>query len=394
MVVAALIPFLLAWLGLAHADEDGVAIQAELDRVRAEIAGEVHLAAYDLVDEMAYGWINDPVFAKPTPVVLAEVTVPVGLGTGMAALIENHIGTVLTQNPRTNMQLVHCPSCTAVVVHSGPEGTVVTRGYDNPRVLEEMGDNTGKHALFVDFEAEGSWLVMRARLTKLTPDLPIVWSHTLASSASTPSLLREASDLKSAAEARAEYLDTLQSRGPVTIPLRFAVRTYAQPWTDQGTPPPPFLWLQTGAEIATTDSRAWFSSLVLGYSFIPQAYQGIMGQARIYRLLGGPSRSLTRPNPYAYVGVAAISVWGPATAAFREETLTADELLTDSELAAPRNTFGALQGGFDVRIGNRVGLGMFLESLPVLRNSNNIGQYAAIGTLRFQTFGTEVTFCF
>ncbi len=35
--------------------------EAELDRVRAQIADEVQLAAYDLVDELVYGWVQDPV---------------------------------------------------------------------------------------------------------------------------------------------------------------------------------------------------------------------------------------------------------------------------------------------------------------------------------------------
>ncbi len=370
---------------------------AELERVRAEVGGEVQLAAYDLFDELAYGWTQEPVFEAPTPVVLAGVTVPVGLGTGMQALLENHIAAVLGENPTTNIQLVHCPSCTAVVVHSGPEGTVVTRGIDNPKVLEEVGGATGKHALFIDVEAEGAWLVLRARITRLTPELPIVWSHTVTTSAGSPALLREATDLKSAAEARKEYLDALRNRGPVLIPLRLAIHAYARPRNRSGgTPPPPLIWLQSGVELGATDGRAWTSSLMVGYSFIPQAYQGIMGEARVSRLLTGRARSLTHPDLYGFVGAAVMSVWGPATGSFQVEPLTVDDILLAQELEpkGPRQAFGGLQVGVDLRLGNRMGISTFLERLPSLGRSKNIGDHTRILGIGFQSFGTEVTFWF
>lgn len=367
---------------------------AELDRLRAEVADEVQLSAYDLVDELVYGWTSEPVFDKPTPVVLASVTVPVGLGTGLEALLENHLNAVLAANPTTNLQLVHCPTCTAVVVHSGPEATVVSRGIDDPAVLDELGGATGKHALFLDVEAEGTWLVLRARLTRLTPDLPIVWSHTIASSAGTPALLRQPHDLKSAAEARQDYLDALHDRGPVTIPLRFVVRSYARPAEDTGVPPPPFIWFQTGAELGATDARAWTASVLLGYSIIPEAYQGLMAQARISRLLTGRARSMSRPDLYAFVGAALLTVWGPATGAFQEEVLTADELILALQGDDPRYTFGTLHLGLDLRLGNRIGLSTFLETMPSLSSTENIGSYADVAGIRFQSLGTEVTFCF
>ena len=367
---------------------------AELERSRGEIAGEVHLQAYDLIDELAYGWLQEPVFTTPTPVVLAGVSVPVGLGTGMQALLENHISAVLTANPRTNIQLVHCPSCTAVVVHSGPQGTVVSRGYDNPAVLAELGEGTGRHALFVDVEAEGAWLVLRARITRLTPELPIVWSHTLATSASTPSLLRQSDDLKSAAEARAEYLDVLEGRGPVSIPFRIMVRSYARPWSDDNIGAPPFVWAQTGVELGATGSKAWTSSALLGVSFIPQAYQGLMAQARVSRLITGKSRSLTRPDLYGFLGAAVISVWGPATTAFQETPITADDVLTAADGDSFRTSFGALHIGADLRLGNRMGFSMFLETVPAYAGSSNLGEFVYFATISFQTIGTEVTFWF
>ncbi len=367
---------------------------AELERVRTEIADQVHLYAYDLVDEVVYGWSREPIFDTSTPVVLAGVTVPVGLGTGMQALVENHIAAVLAENPSTNMQLVHCPTCTAVVVHSGPEGTVVSRGLDNPDVLAELGGATGQYALFIDVEAEGTWLVLRARVTRLTPDLPIVWSHTVTTSADAPALLREATDLKSATEARKEYLDALHDRGPLTVPLRFAVRSFARPDGRNGTPPPPFIWVQTGVELGATDARVWTASILAGYSFIPQAYQGLMAQARVSRLVTGRVRSLSRPDLYLFAGGAIMTVWGAATAPFQDDPVDSDQLLAFLTGDDPRTAFGALHLGLELRFGNRIGISTFLETIPTLRNSRNMGDYVFVAGIGFQTLGTEVTLCF
>ena len=369
--------------------------EAELERARAEVANQVQLAAYDLLDELVYGWVTEPVFATPTPVVLAGVSVPVGLGTGMQSLLENHLAGLLTANPATNLQLSHCPSCTAVVVHSGPEGTVVSRGIDNPKVLEELGAGSGKHLLFIDVEAEGTFLVLRARLTKLTPDLPIVWSHTLSTSASTPALLRQSDHLKSATEAREEYVAVLEGQGPLTIPVRMGVRAYARPrGNNAGTAPPPFLWIQTGVELASTDAKVWTSSFMLGYAIIPQAYQGMMGQVRLSRLLTGRYRSLTRPDLYLFGGAAVMTVWGPSTASFANRQLNADQIIAQAAGDDPRATFGAFHIGLDMRIGSRIGMSTFVETMPAFRDSNNFGEYTNFAGITFQSFGTEVTFCF
>ena len=381
--------------GVASATPLDDARDAELQRARGEVANQVQLSAYDLLDELVYQWLQEPIFAKPTPVVLASVTVPVGLGTGLQGLLENHLANLLIQNPSTNIELAHCPSCTAVVVHSGPEGTVVSRGIDNPKVLEELGAGSGKHALFIDVEAEGTWLVLRARMTKLTPDLPIVWSHTLSTSASTPALLRQSAKLKSAEDAHQEYIEVLEARGPVTVPLRLGVRTYAVRTGNQaGTAPPPFLWFQSGVEISPTRNQVWTSSFLLGYAIIPDAYQGLMGQVRINRLLTGRYRSLTRPDLYFFLGGAVSTVWGPATGGFSNDRQTADQVIAAANGEDPGATFGAYHLGLELRLGNRVGISSFIEALPAYSESRNFGTHVTFANIRFQSFGTEVTFCF
>jgi hypothetical protein len=36
----------------------------------------------------------------------------------------------------------------------------------------------------------------------------------------------------------------------------------------------------------------------------------------------------------------------------------------------------------------------FLETMPDFSRSRNLGDYVRIGSIGFQSFGTEVTFCF
>ncbi|MBX2799668.1 MAG: hypothetical protein KTR31_18465 [Myxococcales bacterium] len=366
----------------------------QVDKLRARMAGEVHLLAFDLLDELVYQWTQRPVFESPTNVVLASVTVPVGLGTGMQALLENHLTSVLLANPTTQVQLVHCPQCSAMFVHSGPEGTVVSRGIDNPELLVELGGATGQHALFVDVEAQGEQLVLRARLTRLTEDLPIVWSHTLTTSTSAPALLRESTELKSAAEVREDYLKALRSRGPIQVPVRLAVRAFARPRSGIGIPVPPLPWLQSGVEFGTDDGRAWTGSLVGGVSFTPQSSTGLMAQARVARLVTGRVRSVTRPDVYVFVGGAVLNVWGPGTFSLQVDPLTVDDILLNAELEDPRHTFGAAHAGIDLRVGNRIGISTFIETIPSLRRSANLDDYVRLFDIGFQSWGNEVTFWF
>ncbi len=391
---------LLAWLllpSLAVADPLEDAQRRKLEEWRGEVASEVHLSALDMVDELVLGWNEDPVFSTPTPVVLASVTVPAGLGSGMEALVENHLAEVLSANPGTNLQLVHCPGCTAVVVHSGPEATVVSRGIDNPDALAQLEDTTtqGQHALYLDIEAEGAFLVLRARLTRLTPERPIVWSHTLASSTTMTALLRAPDELITADEARDAWFDALEGRGDVRVPVRVVVRTYAQPDGQAAVAPPPFLWFQSGAEMSLTRGAGWTSSLIGGFSYIPQAYMGLMGQVRAGRLITGRVRSHSRPDVYLFAGAAVNNVWGPGTSPFQKDVLTADDILVaqDQDIVA-RTSFGSLQLGADVRVGSRMGMSFYFENLPAHGDNPNMGAYVIAFDIPFQSLGTEVAFWF
>ncbi|MET0404519.1 MAG: hypothetical protein ABW123_19050 [Cystobacter sp.] len=371
--------------------------RAQMEKLRAEVAGQIQLQAYDLLDELVYGWTQQPVFELETPVVLADVTVPVGFGSGLSALIENHFSDLVVKNPRTRVTLAHCPQCTAVMVHSGAKGTIVSRGVDQPEALATAGALSGaRHALFLDFEAEGSALVLRARITSLEPALPIVHARTLSTSTSSPALLRAGDQLKSAAEARREYLDALQGRGVFTLPVRIAVRSYASSGSNT-IAAVPFIWLQTGTEVALTQARAWTGTVSVGATWMPQLHTGFMAQARISRLLTGSVASLTRPDLYVFAGGSVLSIHGQGARVFQDKVLNLEDLLSNiPQLAIDAHaTFASFPIGLELRIGNRVGASIFLESSPALDTAPSIGAHLnLLGLLKFHSMGAEVTFCF
>lgn len=369
--------------------------EAQLDALRAQVASQIQLQAFDLLDELVFGWTQAPVFAKPTPVVLADVTVPVGLGTALEALIENHFASLVLAHPKSNVVLAHCPQCSGIVVHSGAAGTVVSRGVDAPEALAQAGGLAGsRHAVFIDFEAEGASLVMRARVTAIEPALPILFARTISSAGSASALLRAGDHLKSAAEARREYLDALEGRGTFTVPVRVAVRSYA---TSYASPinAVPFLWLQAGVEAGLTQARVWTASFSLGYTWMPESHSGWLAQARLARLVSGMTRSLTQPDVYLFLGASAISLEGPTAALFKKDMPDVNDVLALIDPTRElRVTFAAWQLGLEVRIKNRISAGAYLEALPALNEAPALGNYLDLGITKFQTMGAEVSFCF
>lgn len=381
--------------GVARADEADPtddAQQRALEALRRKVANQLQLSAYDLLDELVYTLKRTPPFDGPTPVFLADLTVPIGLGTGLEGLLENHLASLLLANPDARITLSHCPSCTALTLHAGPRGTVVARGLDNPEALAKIGGAEGRYGLYLDFAAEGAWLVLRARITRLTPDLPIVWSHTLSSAAGTASLLREPTALKSADAARAEYLAALNDRRPFLVPIRFALRSYEI--SDQsGTAPPPVLWLQSGFEFALTQARAWNASLILGYAWLPDAYDGVMAQTRLSRLISGSERSLTGPDLYLFLGGAIMTLDGPAIAPFTTDNFDQLRRQAAADLSQ-RATFGAFHLGLELRIGDRMGAAIFVETMPAYFDTDRIGTFLSNDLIEIHSFGTEVALWF
>ncbi len=366
--------------------------RAQMEQLRAERTNQIHLQANDLVDELVFSWLSAPPFASPTAVVVADVIAPMSYGSGFEALVENHLSTVVLKNPGSNVQLAHCPACTALVVHSDATGTILGRGVDQPNALAKLRGTSGaEHALFLDFEAEGTALVLRARVTKLVEGLPIVYARTLSTRTQSAALLRSSSRLVSSEEARAEYLAILEQRGPFSVPVRFALTTFA-PAPDAALQVPiPIPWIQVGVEYAITSARAWMGSLTIGGTFIPTLQAGGMVQVRASRLLTGAEMSLTHPNLYGFVG-AGIAVLQGQTA-----TLLGAQSPTAPDQFGPITSYLSLQTGLELRVSRRIGATFFVESLPTLYGTDTVGNYLDNGPLEWipvHSIGVEASFAF
>jgi hypothetical protein len=401
-----------AWLALAvliavgsAAAQDNVSEEnasnersAQVEQLRAQIANAVHLQANDLVDELVFGWTQTPPFDATTSVILADVVAPLGYGSGFEAMIENHLAELLLNNPGSNVQLAHCPSCSALLVHSDTDSTIISRGMDSPRALTKIrGDTGAQYALFLDFEAEGSALVLRARVTRLSETLPIVAARTLTTKTSAPALLRSPTRLISSAQARQEYVSILEERSPLSIPVKVALSAFAPPEDQAIRIPVPVPWVQIGAEYALTQARAWKGSLVVGATWIPQLQAGAMVQARIMRLISGTSTSLTHPNLYAFVGIGMGLLTGDTAQILNPPPTTAP----DPPIFGPSATWLGLQGGLDVRVTRRVGVAVYLEIMPTLYANESVGDYLdavlpgiGLGVAQVNSIGGEAIFAF
>jgi hypothetical protein len=281
-----------------------------------------------------------------------------------------------------------------LVVHSSAKGTVLARGVDEPEVLTSAGQLSNSHyALFLDFEVEGSALVLRARITSLEPTLPIVHARTLSTSTATPAMLRSGEHLKSAEEAHQEYLDALAGRGLFLVPVRVAVRSYAA-GSNSSVTAPPFVWVMAGLEVAMTQARAWTGSASVGFTWAPDLYSGFTAQGRIARLLTGNAVSLSHPDLYGFVGGGAIVIQGKSAAIFQSMVPDINQLLAAAAGQDPIATFGTFQVGLELRVKNRISAGVFLEAAPALDNSTTVGNYLDLGIVKFHTLGAEVSFCF
>jgi hypothetical protein len=399
--LAALVAMVTSSPAVAQGSAEGLANndlqQAQAENLRRELANHLHLRAYDLLDELVYGWTKAPPFATDTAVVVADVTVPFGFGSGLEALLENHLAELILKHPETRVRLAHCPACSQLAVHADKTGTVMSRGIDAPGVLARVGQDSGaQHALFLDVEAEGSALVLRTRITTLDDDLTIVVSKTLSSSTSSAALLRSGDKLVSAEQARSEYLDALQQRGPLAIPAKLSLLQFAPPPPELGgIGALPIVWLQTGAEFNINHARDWSGSVVVGGTYVPQLYNGLMVEARINRLLTGASASLTQPNLYGFGSVSISTLTGPLALILRDDVPNvADLLAAASGVIVQTTTWPAIGAGVDLRIGNRVGAAFYAQSMPTLAASPGVGRFLDFGLLQVHAIGGEVTLWF
>ncbi|MCA2961345.1 MAG: hypothetical protein IOD12_13930 [Silvanigrellales bacterium] len=361
---------------------------ATAESLRTQVASQIQLVASGLLDELIFQWSEAPPFEAATPLVVGGLSVPYGLGTGLSSLLENHLFTLLLGNPRAHLTPVHCPACTSLFVVASPSGTTLGRGLETPEKISDLAAASGvRHALFLDFEAEGASLVLRAKITGLQKGLPIVAAKTISTSSSSPALLRDARPLRSAADARKEYLDLLAGRDRFFFPLRAITRIYAA--ASGAATVAPFVWFEVGAESFFTQEQLWGGGVSLGITSLRGLHEGWSANARLMRLVSGRTRSLTRPDVYLFAGGGVLDIRGENARPFQRSPSSQADLVRELDGKEPRASVATWRLGAEVRIKNRFSAGLFGEAVPSAPTAR-IGSYVDLGVLSIRCAGLEV----
>jgi hypothetical protein len=79
---------------------------------------------------------------------------------------------------------------------------------------------------------------------------------------------------------------------------------------------------------------------------------------------------------------------------FQDQVLNLEDLTSQLLGVDPQALFGAVQLGLELRIKNRIGASVFVESLPSMNTAPSIGRYVDLGPLQIHSLGVEVSFCF
>jgi hypothetical protein len=376
----------------------------EAEKARLLLTSEIQLLAANLLDELVYSWLKNPPFQSPSPVVLMGVGVPLGMGSGLTTFLENHLFNLLIKNPAAQVKPAYCPECANLLFVAGKDGTFLAHGADFPEVLARARGNSGAgHALYLDFEAEGSSLVLRAKIVDLKGEPGVITAaFALSSSTSAGSLLRSPDRLRSVEDTRKEYVDILSGRSRFEFPVRIITRIFANPTGNVSSPQggvpvtmpavAPFIWLELGGEATFSQERLWMGGVSFGYTTLSEAHEGWSAGARLARLVSGDSRSFLHPDAYAFFGASVFNFSGTDATSFQKgQTPPPSEIIRLAQGAKPRASYGAFKFGLEAKIKNRFSASGFAETIPAFGNNYQfLGEYFSVGGFRFQCLGLEV----
>jgi len=345
---------------------------------------DVRLMATDLVDELVYSWISEPPLPERTALILADVAAPVGLDERFTVMVENRLYELLRQNPGIKVDLAHCGPCTQFIAKSNPQGTILSRGVDQPEVLAQLVKNMpGREALSLDFEAEGRELVLRAQVFELTGVQKIVWAKTYSTSLSGRRALRDTSPLISLDEARARQRAILAGRDPLEVTSRLVVRIFnASPSAPVSAAPLPFF--EQSFEAVPLPSRALRAAVTVGFTSIKDSLSAWSVGGHVAHLLLRDTPSLVDPDLYLTFGMHYIRMRGPGALAFSENGVTPDQI--NNMATEPKATLVSWRLGLETHIKFRLGMLAFLEYTPTLDNSNTIEKKSFLG-VPYQSLG-------
>lgn len=359
-----------------------------ISRTRAEevIRLDLRLLAADLVDELVYTWIQNPPFAAPTAVVLAEISAPIGIDQRFNETIENHLYEVLRANPTLPIELVHCSFCHQWVAATTREKTVIGRGIDQPGAAAQLSQFPAPYALSLHFDVIDRELFLRAELFETKSPQKIFWAKRFLTSTARRALLREPRRLVSIDEARAEQTRLLQGRDTIRAVTRVPVRNFVAKDKGVGSEIPPLIFLEQSFEAVLAPHYDRRLGVAAGITSIKGSHQGWSVGGYFQQLIGRPEPNLMNPDLYFRAGVNYFRLEGPGATVFSQGQLDVARLVNSKE--PPRASLTSWQVGLEAHVKHRFGLSAFVEYVPVLNKSQVIETQRLL--LPFHTYGVAL----
>lgn len=344
------------------------------EKARAAQAMQIQLMAADLLDELVYQWTQHPPLpGTETSVVLMRLSSPIGLNLQMTAFLENHFFQLLKSNPKTGLAASYCGTCLELTSYSTAKTTIIARGAAIPEVMEQSARSVN-HGLYLDLEASGSQLMLRAYISDLSSNR-IVAAKSLVTQTGRPPHLRLAQNLVSAEEARREYVDILQGRRHWS--LLAGVRSTILQSTGSNLVSLPYLWGQIGVEAMSSSYKKWLVDLQVGFSSLPGTHNAHQISSRMYRLMFDDAVDLTAPNIYTFIGLSYWNIDGAGALFFQnKDRLNPGQVIEQAVLreSRPRSHNTGLAIGIEVRMAELFRLGLFAEMFLNQFNNSNFGK--------------------
>lgn|GEM_PF-2475201 len=343
----------------------------------------IELMGTDLLDEMAWSWLEKPPVPSQRSFVLADVDSPVGLDTTFSTMVENRLYELLEFNPTLRLKMHHCLPCSRWITKSNPAQTHIARGIDQPETLADMSsvapDMLG---LSLQFEAKGRDLVLRARLFEIKGSQRVVWARSYTTSMSSRRILQEGAPVISLKQARAEQLTLLQGRDEMQVTTRALVRIFNPAGSSVQAIPLPFL--EPSIETVLLPNRSFRAGLDFGFSSLKGTGQTWSVGAHFMKLLGARQPSLSKPDLYMSLGYFYMRMRGPAAAVFATDQLDVAQILEiDKE---PKATLTGYRLGFELHAKNRLGGMAFIEYMPILKTNEAIKK-ETIAMIPYHAYG-------
>ncbi|SMF71123.1 hypothetical protein [Pseudobacteriovorax antillogorgiicola] len=342
------------------------------NRARGTVAMKLHLLGADLLDELVYRWTKNPPLAQKSDVMVMNIEGPLGLNSNLNAFLENHLFRLLIQHEKSNIVPVHCPLCSVTTAYSSPEGTIIGKGADIPKVSGK-GVNA-RYALYVDLSIERSLLVLRSRLVSLDEQRRVVQAETIATDSGSPPSLRKPDSLVSVKEAREEYEQILRRQGRARLSLGTKISMFN--FSDSNVTITPMPWVLLGVDVFPSEQRDWYMNFSLGTTSIPNEFNGTQISSRYATRLLPKYSNLIQPEIFGFVGFEYFQISGNAGRVFTSSGKQSGgdliAAITDED-TEDRFDSTVLTLGVEVQLARMTRIGVFVGRMLHLRDDTLFG---------------------